>query len=128
MAAPVTEPAALQIEFGDRFLSDLRAALAARPEASRFLIGAASVPAFMGDPDAPVNVAGLAVSDTCKEVVDGLVRRTVPRENLVTLTGPWLVSREALTGALDRVGAGSARDPLGLFRASGVPIHVSTAP
>jgi len=128
VAAPVTDPAVLQLEFGHPFLADLRAALDARPQASRFLIGAPSVPAFMVDPDAPVNVVGAAVSDTCKEVVDGFVRRTVPRENLVTLTGPWLVSREALTAALDRVAAGSALDPLELLRGSGLPIHVSTAP
>jgi 2-C-methyl-D-erythritol 4-phosphate cytidylyltransferase len=127
VAAPVTEPAVLQIEFGDRFLSELRAALEARPRARRFLIGAASVPAFMRDSDAPVSVAGLPISDTCKEVVEGFVRRTVPRENLVTLTGPWVVSRDALTGALDRLASGSARDPLELFRSSGLPIHVSTA-
>jgi 2-C-methyl-D-erythritol 4-phosphate cytidylyltransferase len=128
VAAPVTEPAVLQIEAGDRFLSELRAALDARPQAGHFLIGGVSLPAFMGDSDAPVNVVGLAVSDTCKEVVDGLVRRTVPRENLVTLTGPWLVSAEALKAALDRIASGQARDPLELFRGSGLPIHVSTAP
>jgi 2-C-methyl-D-erythritol 4-phosphate cytidylyltransferase len=127
VAVPVTEPAALQIDFGDRFLSELRAALKARPQATRFLIGAASAPAFMMDSDAAVNVAGLPVSDTCKEVVEGFVRRTVPRENLVTLAGPWLVSRDALTGALDRLAGGSARDPLELFRGSGLSIHVSTA-
>jgi hypothetical protein len=127
VAAPVTEPAVLQIEFGDRFLSELRTALTSRPQARRFLIGAASIPAFMRDSDLPINVAGLPVSDTCKEVVEGFVRRTMPRENLVTLTGPWLVSRDALTGALDRLAGGSARDPLELFRGSGLPIHVSTA-
>ncbi len=81
----------------------------------------------MRDSGAPVSVAGVPVSDTCKEVVDGVVRRTVPRENLVTLTGPWLVSREALTAALGRPATGSPRDPLELFRASGMAIHVSPA-
>lgn len=128
MAAPVTEPAVLQIEFGDSFLSGLRAALDARPQARRFLIGAASVPPFLEDSEAPVSTVGLAVSDTCKEVVDGFVRRTVPREDLVTLTGPWLVSREALRASLDRMQTASARDPLELFRGSGLPINVSTAP
>jgi len=43
------------------------------------------------------------VSDTCKEVVDGVVRATVPRQGLVTLRGPWIFTREALADALIRV-------------------------
>ena len=58
-------------------------------------------------------------------VVDGFVRCTVPRENLVTLAGPWLVSREALRAALDRLATARATDLLGLFRASGLPIRCS---
>jgi 2-C-methyl-D-erythritol 4-phosphate cytidylyltransferase len=50
-----------------------------------------------------VSVTAAPVSDTCKEVIDGLVRRTVPRDSLVTLTGPWLFTREALTDALTRI-------------------------
>ena len=43
------------------------------------------------------------MSDTCKEVVDGTVRATVPRQNLVSLKGPWVFTREALADALPRV-------------------------
>ena len=42
-----------------------------------------------------------------------MVRRTVPRDSLVTLTGPWAFTRQALTDALDRV-AGRDRDLIGM--------------
>jgi 2-C-methyl-D-erythritol 4-phosphate cytidylyltransferase len=48
-------------------------------------------------------VVAAPVSDTCKEVVEGLVRATIPRESLVVATGPWLFDRDALAEALDRV-------------------------
>jgi 2-C-methyl-D-erythritol 4-phosphate cytidylyltransferase len=60
-----------------------------------------------------ITVLVTPVSDTCKEVVDGVVRRTVPRESLVTVTGPWAFTRQALTDALDRV-AGRDRDLTGM--------------
>ncbi len=70
---------------------------------------------------------GSPVRDTCKEVRDGLVHRTIPREMLVDLTGAWLVSRAALADALDRVGArAGVTGPLQLFSAAGLPIRVIT--
>jgi len=51
-----------------------------------------------------VSVVALPVTDTCKEVVDGLVRRTIPRDTLVDARGPWIFRRDALMLALDRVG------------------------
>ena len=51
-----------------------------------------------------VTVVAVAVTDTCKEVVDGLVRRTIPRDTVVDASGPWTFGREALMQALDRVG------------------------
>ena len=42
-----------------------------------------------------------------------MVRRTVPRDSLVTITGPWVFTREALMDALDRV-AGRDRDITGM--------------
>lgn len=128
MAAPVTDPALFQIEFGDRFLSELRAAVASKPESNRFLIGAASAPDTMLNSVEQIVVAARPVSDTCKEVRAGLVIRTVPRETLVILTGPWLLSRTALVEALERPGSAGARDPLELFRGSRLPIHVFPAP
>ena len=52
-----------------------------------------------------VAVAARPVSDTCKEVIDGVVRRTVPRDSLVTISGPWVFSREALIDGLVRIEA-----------------------
>jgi 2-C-methyl-D-erythritol 4-phosphate cytidylyltransferase len=56
---------------------------------------------------ASVTVVAVPVTDTCKEAVDGLVRRTIPRDTLVDARGPWAFQREALTQALDRVGTGA---------------------
>jgi 2-C-methyl-D-erythritol 4-phosphate cytidylyltransferase len=42
------------------------------------------------------------MNDTCKEVVEGIVRRTVPRETVVDARGPWLFAREAMVAALER--------------------------
>lgn len=51
---------------------------------------------------APVSVAAVPVSDTVKEVIDRLVRRTIPRETLVEARGPWIFTRDALVDALAR--------------------------
>jgi len=51
-----------------------------------------------------VTVVAAAVTDTCKEVVDGMVRRTIPRDTLFDARGPWTFRRDALMLALDRVG------------------------
>jgi 2-C-methyl-D-erythritol 4-phosphate cytidylyltransferase len=56
---------------------------------------------------ADVTVVAVPVTDTCKEVVDGLVRRTIPRDTLVEARGPWAFRREALVQALDRLGTGA---------------------
>ncbi len=63
-----------------------------------------------------MGVFTLPMSDTVKEVVNGWVRRTVPRATLVQVTGPWVVDREALVDALSRVGGSEARitDMIGL--------------
>ena len=52
---------------------------------------------------AGATVVAAPVSDTCKEVVDGLVRATIPRESLVVATGPGVFDRHALADVLDRV-------------------------
>ena len=63
-----------------------------------------------------MGVFTVPMSDTVKEVVDGKVRRTVPRETLVQVTGPWVFDREALVEALSRLGGSEARitDMIGL--------------
>ncbi|HEX9097127.1 MAG TPA: 2-C-methyl-D-erythritol 4-phosphate cytidylyltransferase [Candidatus Dormibacteraeota bacterium] len=54
-----------------------------------------------------MTVIAAPVTDTCKEVVDGIVRRTIPRDTLVDARGPWTFQRDALTQALDAVGSGA---------------------
>ena len=64
-------------------------------------------PAGAGRVGADVTVIAVPVTDTCKEVVDGLVRRTIPRDTLVDARGPWTFQRDTLMLALDRIGAGA---------------------
>ena len=104
-------------------MSELRQALARRPTAERFVyFGVASEPSLPLDPLPPVGrdregvqeagvivVRGLRPTDTCKEVVGGRVRRTVSRERLVELKGPWVCSRETIELALDRAVADGSR-------------------
>ena len=77
----------------------------------------------MGD---PAGVVAIPMSDTVKEVVDGRVRRTVPRETLVQVIGPWVFDRKALVDAMTRVaGAETAiTDMVGLCEAAHVRVRV----
>jgi len=77
----------------------------------------------------PVGVYTLPVSDTVKEVVDGRVRRTVPRETVVQVIGPWLFDREALTDALTRVAGreGQVADMIDFCEAAQVRVRVLPA-
>ena len=89
------------------------------------MIGPGDVPPEARIAPQPVLAMGVPVSDTCKEVVDGLVRRTVPREALVDLRGPWVLSRTTLVQALERLGlSASPADPLELCRLAGLRIRV----
>ena len=74
--------------------------------------------------DAP-GVVTLPMSDTVKEVVDGRVRRTVPRETVVHVIGPWAFDREALADALARMAGGEAdvSDMIGLCQAARVRVR-----
>ena len=73
----------------------------------------------------PISVVTVPITDTCKEVVDGLVRRTVPRETLVEARGPWLITREGLSDALARVAAREdITDMLSLCEAAGVRVSI----
>jgi 2-C-methyl-D-erythritol 4-phosphate cytidylyltransferase len=56
-----------------------------------------------------VGVVAVPMIDTVKEVVDGTVRRTVPRETLVQVIGPWVFDRAALADALTRVAGREAQ-------------------
>jgi len=69
------------------------------------------------------------MSDTVKEVVDGRVRRTVPRETLIQVIGPWVFDREALVDAMTRVAGAetSITDMIGLCEAAHVRVRVLPA-
>lgn len=89
------------------------------------MIGPGDVPPGARFAPQPILAVGVPVSDTCKEVVDGLVRRTVPREALVDLRGPWVLSRAILVQALERLGpSASPEDPLELCRLAELRIRV----
>ena len=74
----------------------------------------------------PASVYAAPMSDTCKEVVDGLVRRTIPRETLVVLRGPWIFTRQALADALGTIAGREAeiRDLIGFCEVAGVRLRV----
>ncbi|HEV2013050.1 MAG TPA: hypothetical protein VGR77_04085 [Candidatus Dormibacteraeota bacterium] len=77
----------------------------------------------MGD---AVTVVGVPLSDTCKEVVGGLVRRTIPRESLTLARGPWVFSREPLAEALARIAGREAEisDMTGFCEVAHVRVRV----
>jgi 2-C-methyl-D-erythritol 4-phosphate cytidylyltransferase len=81
----------------------LRQALAEAPAAKRLVIKSqADLPApFAGEAGGGlVAVYGAPVADTCKEVADGLVVRTVPRDSVAIALGPWVFERDAMSSAL----------------------------
>jgi 2-C-methyl-D-erythritol 4-phosphate cytidylyltransferase len=73
-----------------------------------------------------VGVVAIPMSDTVKEVVDGRVRRTVPRETLVQVIGPWVLDRETLVDAMTRVAGAETpiTDMIGLCEAAHVRLRV----
>jgi 2-C-methyl-D-erythritol 4-phosphate cytidylyltransferase len=74
----------------------------------------------------PVSVSGVLVGDTCKVVVDGSVRRTVPRESLVVARGPWVFTRQALADGLAAVAGreGKIPDMIGFCEAAQLRVRV----
>ena len=71
----------------------------------------------------------VAITDTVKEVANGLVVRTVPRDTLVYASGPWEFDRETLITALDNLG--SVADPptlLDIARLAHLRVHVVPSP
>jgi 2-C-methyl-D-erythritol 4-phosphate cytidylyltransferase len=69
-------------------------------------------------------VVGIPVRDTCKEVVDGIIQRTVPREALVDAVGPWIFSRQGLEGLLSRIQGNGERIASLADLAEAVPARV----
>jgi 2-C-methyl-D-erythritol 4-phosphate cytidylyltransferase len=76
-----------------------------------------------------VGVYAIPMSDTVKEVVDGTVRRTVPRETLVQVIGPWVFDREALVDAMTRLARAETAitDMIGFCEAAHVNVRVLPA-
>ena len=76
-----------------------------------------------------MEVFTVPMSDTVKEVVAGKVRRTVLRETLVQVVGPWIFDREALADALTRLGDEETEtaDMIGLCQAAHVRVRVLAA-
>jgi 2-C-methyl-D-erythritol 4-phosphate cytidylyltransferase len=74
----------------------------------------------------PVMVCGEPLTDTCKEVIDGMVRATVPRQSLVIVHGPWVFTRAALADALARIAGREAEmiDIMGFCQAAQVRVRV----
>jgi hypothetical protein len=97
----------VSVEPGPGFVARLREAIRDAPAAKRILIANHSQPVaktLSFPPTLAVEVFTLPMSDTVKEVVAGKVRRTVLRETLVQVVGPWIFDREALADALTRLG------------------------
>ena len=121
------------IEPGPDLVARLRQALDAAPAATRYLIHTTPAPLsplpLPGEGQGggyPLSAVAVPVSDTCKEVIDGVIRRTVPRDSLATITGPWIFSDEALTDGLARI-AGRERDItelVGLCKAARLKVRV----
>lgn len=88
-------------------MARLAGALTTSPLARRIVVGSSgSLPVtelLSASADYEVSVVGTPVTDTCKEVVGGVVRRTIPREALVDAGGPWVFTRQALSAALARI-------------------------
>ncbi len=80
----------------------------------------------MGVAPGEVGVVTLPMSDTIKEVVEGRVRRTIPRETAVQVIGPWVFDRAALADALTRLAGGETEitDMIGLCQAARIRVRV----
>jgi 2-C-methyl-D-erythritol 4-phosphate cytidylyltransferase len=112
----------------------LREAVLLAPQAKAFLVYEGA------DPQSPsalpagaargyaIAVSVIPITDTVKEVADGLVVRTVPRDTLVDARGPWMLDRDAVTAALDRAAlAPQAETFVDLCRISGMRVQVVLA-
>ncbi|TMF11898.1 MAG: hypothetical protein E6I37_08070 [Chloroflexi bacterium] len=110
----------------------MREAIRDAPAAKRILIAnhpLSIAKTFNFPPTLAVEVFTVPMSDTVKEVVAGKVRRTVLRETLVQVVGPWIFDREALADALTRLGDEETEtaDMIGLCQAAHVRVRVLAA-
>jgi hypothetical protein len=77
------------------------------------------------DGGSQVRVLAVPITDTCKEVTDEYVRRTVPRDTLVDARGPWMFPRELLVEALERVSGRDISTLVDLSRAARLDVRVT---
>jgi len=122
----------VSVEPGPGFVARLREAIRDAPAAKRILIAnhrQSVAKTFNFPPTLAAEVFTLPMSDTVKEVVAGKVRRTVLRETLVQVVGPWIFDREALADALTRLGDEETEtaDMIGLCQAAHVRVRVLAA-
>lgn len=116
------------------WLAALAGALQVAGEARRLILQPADhplpaerIPALvLAIGEAPVGVPAIAVSDTIKQVRDGVVVRTLARETLAELKAPWIFRREVLEGAIARARASGWRcaGALDLCRSAGIPVRI----
>jgi len=98
-------------------------------EARRALLPSSALSAALAESaGAAAAVGGEPVTNTYKEVGGGRVRRTVAREQLVQLRGPWLFERRALSRALDgaRRRGWSDGTEVAMCQNAGIPVRLLT--
>ena len=121
----------LTVDPGPGFVARLREALRDAPAAARVVIQVSGHPPSVsaGIPGDAPGVVTVPVSDTVKEVVEGKVRRTVPRETVAQVIGPWIFDRDALADALTRVAGGDTdlSDMIGLCQAAHLRVRALPA-
>lgn len=96
-------------------------------DANRPLVSTAALSTMLRESEGDAAaVAAVPGKSTYKEVVKGRIRRTLPRDQLFVVQGPWFFRRSTLEGAL----AGPQRqrwlelDELDLCREAGIPVRL----
>ncbi|MEL7239176.1 MAG: 2-C-methyl-D-erythritol 4-phosphate cytidylyltransferase [Planctomycetota bacterium] len=97
---------------------------AARPAVSQALIDCV----FTATREHGAAVPGLPVTNTIKQVSDGVVRRTLPRDELVAVETPQAMRRDWLAGAFEHcpVPLPQVTDDVQLLELAGHNVHVVT--
>jgi hypothetical protein len=122
----------LTVAEGPGLVARLRETVQYHPDAKRFVLSHFPYPVEESPSPMrggsgrgyPVTVIAAPITDTCKEVVNGLVRRTVPRDTLVDARGPWMFDREELIRALDAVSTTEVTNLVDLSRAAHLRVRV----
>ena len=99
-------------------------------EPERPLLTPASLTALLAALRGDGALLGVAVHETIKRVVDGLVVETIPRETVHAVQAPCVFRREPLAIAVKRAVAErwTCRDELQLARTAGLSLHLVDGP